>query len=280
MKPEKKRFGTEPAIRVEKEKGRKLTAILLTSILIMSVLAAYFAYAILSGQFSNQELVEPTSHYEPENSSTVIKAAIIDQLSLTSPNQTFIETATATLTGEGYAVDYFSGEKATVDLYRDLPMCGYALIVFRVHSGYDFLFTGEKYSAQSHIQEQLADQVLKVQVSDDADFFFGIADGFIRQCMRSNFTDTVIMLMGCNTLYWPDLANAFIERGAGVVVGWTGPVQSSYTDEATSILLEQYVTAKMPIENAIAETMKIEGIDPNDETHLGCFARVAETPHP
>jgi len=280
MKGEKDSFGTEPGIRVEKGKGRKVTAILLTSILIMSVLAAYFAYTILSDQFSDQEFVEPTSHHEPENSSIVLKAAIIDQLSITFPNQTFIEETTSVLIREGYAVDCFSGEKVTVELYRDLPLYGYNLIVFRVHSSYDFLFTGERYTAQSHVQEQLTDQVLKAQVGDDADFFFGIAAGFIRQCMRSNFTNTVIILMGCNTLYWPDLANAFIERGAGVVVGWTGPVQSSYTDEATSILLTQYVTAKMPIENAIAETMKIKGIDPNYEIHLSCFARAAETAYP
>jgi hypothetical protein len=280
MKAGKERFGTEPRIRVEKEKGRKVTAILLTSILIMSVLAAYFAYTILSGQFSDKEFAEPTSHYEPENSNNDLKAAIVDQLSLTFPNQTFTETITSALTRDGYTVDYFSGEKVTVELYRDLPLRGYKLIVFRVHSGYDFLFTGEKYTAQSYVQEQLADQVLKAQVSDDADFFFGISVGFIRQCMRSNFTDTVIILMGCNALDWPDLANAFIARGASAVVGWTGAVQSSYTDEATSILLAQYITGKMPLENAVSETMKEMGIDSHDETRLGYYARETKSHFP
>jgi len=278
MKVENKCLVTEPRIRVEKGNGRIVKAILLTLILIMSVLSAFFAYTILSGQLSDKDFVEPTSQYKPENSTTNVKAAIVDQLSLTFSNQTFIEATTNALVQEGYTVDYFNGERVTVELYRNLPLYEYKLIVFRVHSGYDFLFTGEKYTAESHVQEQLTDQVLKVQVSSDAEFYFGIAAGFIRQCMRSNFTDTTVILMGCNTLCWPDMAYAFIERGASAVVGWTGAVNSSYTDEATSILLAQHVTGKMPLENAISETMKEMGIGPHDETRLGYYTREAK-PH-
>jgi hypothetical protein len=260
----------------KKRKGFIVTAILLTLILTMSIFSCYFAYSILSGQSSEQKPVEPSAQYGPENSSTNLKAAIVDQPSLTFPNQTFIETATSTLTRAGYTVDYFGGENVTIELYRDLPLRMYKLIVFRVHSGYDFLFTGEKYSTDAYVQEQLAGQVLKVQVTPDAEFFFGIPDVFIRQCMHSNFTDTVIILMGCNALYWPDLARAFIQRGASAVVGWTGVISGSETDEATTILLTQYVKMKMPLENAISETNAEMGIDSLSESRLSYYEREAQ----
>ncbi len=63
------------------------------------------------------------------------RAAIVDQLSLTVPNPAFVDDATATLESDGYAVDYFPGEEATVDFYRDLPTHGYEVIVFRTHAG-------------------------------------------------------------------------------------------------------------------------------------------------
>ena len=62
------------------------------------------------------------------------KAAIVDHLSLTAPNQTFIQTATNTLKQAGYRVDYYSGEKVNVEFYRNLPTHGYGLIILRVHS--------------------------------------------------------------------------------------------------------------------------------------------------
>ena len=62
------------------------------------------------------------------------KAAIVDQLSLNEPNPEFVQSVTGTLQGAGYTVDYFSGEYATVDLFRILPERGYDLLILRVHS--------------------------------------------------------------------------------------------------------------------------------------------------
>jgi len=49
------------------------------------------------------------------------RAAIVDQLSLTSPNQAFVQEATSMLEGAGYAVDYYPGEQVTIEFYQDLP---------------------------------------------------------------------------------------------------------------------------------------------------------------
>ncbi len=63
-----------------------------------------------------------------------LRAAIVDQLDLTFPNQLFREEATRTLEAAGYEVEYIPGEQVTVDYYRELPTHGYDLIVLRIHA--------------------------------------------------------------------------------------------------------------------------------------------------
>ena len=64
-------------------------------------------------------------------------AVIIDQLSLTFPNEAFVEAATDILDQAGYEVNYVPGEDVTVGFYRDLPAGGYDIIVLRVSPGSD-----------------------------------------------------------------------------------------------------------------------------------------------
>src|SRR3972149_2554893 len=49
------------------------------------------------------------------------RAVSVDQLSATPPTPAFAETVTPLLEADGYAVDYYSGDQVTVELYRDLP---------------------------------------------------------------------------------------------------------------------------------------------------------------
>lgn len=70
----------------------------------------------------------------PTQNPTGNKAAIIDHLSISQPNQTFIENATSILQEAGYEVHYFKGEQVTVDFYKNLPSQGFSFIIFRVHS--------------------------------------------------------------------------------------------------------------------------------------------------
>ena len=62
-------------------------------------------------------------------------AVIVDQLSLTVPNQAFVTAAPGLPEEAGYRVDYYSGDEITVDFYTTLPtrVCDY--IVMRVDSG-------------------------------------------------------------------------------------------------------------------------------------------------
>jgi len=92
------------------------------------------------------------------------RAAIVDQLSLTQPHSTFVETATGMLEQAGYAVDYFPGEEVTVEFYRGLPPWGHELIIFRVHSAlgrvgdrpanWVTLFTSESYDKTLYRKER------------------------------------------------------------------------------------------------------------------------------
>ena len=116
MKIKKKRVRTKAEIRVVKNRERRIaTVIFLAFILLIVVFSFYFTY-----NFLNQPKNQTTN---PASSQS--KAAIVDQLSLTYPNQTFIETATNTLKQAGYSVDYYPGEKVTVEFYRNLPTHGY-----------------------------------------------------------------------------------------------------------------------------------------------------------
>jgi hypothetical protein len=96
------------------------------------------------------------------------RAAIVDQLALTDPNDQFVADATRELTDAGYAVDYFAGDEVNVDLYRRLPSLGYGFVLLRSHSAWDRTeveiqrlapaslmarwgsFTNELYSTQTH----------------------------------------------------------------------------------------------------------------------------------
>lgn len=70
----------------------------------------------------------------PPSEPEVHEAVSLDHLSLTFPNQTFIDQITEILEQAGYTVDYYPGEEVTVEFYGNLPTHGYRLTILRVHS--------------------------------------------------------------------------------------------------------------------------------------------------
>ncbi len=101
--------------------GPRTTVALLVALTLVSLsLAGGLLYAASSGG---------------ESSSGSKTAAIVDQLSLTQPNPDFISSARSLLGEAGYTVDYFPGERVTVDFYRTLPQRDYDLILLIVHAG-------------------------------------------------------------------------------------------------------------------------------------------------
>jgi len=266
MKTEKKRVGTKAQIRAIKNRERRIaTAIFLVFILLIVIFSSYFTY-----NFLNQPQ-NPTTN----PASSQLKAAIVDQLSLTFPNQTFIETATNTLKQAGYTVDYYPGERVTVEFYRNLPTHDYGLIILRVHSkatnphrteGPITLFTSERYDRSKHVYEQLSDQLVGVAFSQDdireGITYFGIDPPFVTQCMKGTFQNTIVIMMGCEGLNNTKMAEAFIQKGAKAYIGWTNSVQARHTDQATTRLLQHLVIDKQTIKQAVETVMKEVEPDP------------------
>lgn len=201
------------------------------------------------------------------------KAAIVDHLSISQPNQTFFLESRAVLEAAGFHVYYYGGGVVTVRFYRNLPRQGFELIIFRVHSSancteeykpgdYVVFFTCEKYSATRYIGEQLSNQLFIARFPLDQQEYFGITPLFVKDSMKGKFRNTMILMMGCDGLKYTSMAEAFIGRGAEVYVGWDGPVSATHTDQATMRLLQSLVTENQTMRQAVAETMSQVGQDP------------------
>ncbi|UCE16267.1 MAG: hypothetical protein JSV12_01235 [Candidatus Bathyarchaeota archaeon] len=232
-----------------------------------------FAIIILSIAFIYSTQHSPTN--QTTNQTSQLKAAIVDHLSLTVPNQTFIETATNTLKQAGYTVDYYPGEEVNVEFYRNLPTHGYGLIILRVHSsatkaigieGPVTLYTSEPYSETKYLGEQLTDQLWPAAYSmeqvEKGIGYFGIGPLFVTRSMKGRFQNTIIIMMGCEGLGNSLMANAFVERGAKVYISWNQEVLASHTDLATTHLLQHFLIEKRTLHEALRETFKEVGFDP------------------
>lgn len=254
-------------IRKEKERERCISTIVITSITIAIIIVSGFAFYESINLAQNKSVVL-----------NVPKAAIVDQLSLSIPNETFVQTAKTILEEAGYSVDYYSGERVNVEFYRNLAKHGYKVIILRVHSALGLtgkpllaLFTSEVYSTTKYLSEQLCDQLTKVgfnpEIYEDNNSYFGVMPSFIRS-INGKFDDTAIIMMGCDGLpnFWGvryvGMASAFIEKGAKVFISWSGPVLGSYSDSATICLLKNLLAKKQTIGNAVESVTAEMGSDP------------------
>lgn len=209
----------------------------------------------------------------------VQRAAIVDQLSLSSPNPGFVQETTDLLEGSGYEVDYFSGEQVTVDLYRDLPKGDYDVLLLRVHSTAEVtrgeedvtsvsLFTGQPYSSEQYYQEQLEGRVGFAQYTAESPKLFGVTSAFVRDSMEGDFDDTLVLMMGCQGFINAEGAEAFEKKGARAFIGWDGLVTAQHTDDATLLLLRHLIEEKAQPSDAIAQTMASVGPDPDYGSRL------------
>jgi hypothetical protein len=205
-------------------------------------------------------------------------AAIVDQLYSLQPNEGFVEEVTGELEDYGFEVDVYQGDEITVDFYRRLPTHGYKLIVFRAHSGLlgedeevhykTTLFTNEDYSTVKYVTDQIRDRLVMARVDEDYPMVFGIAPKFIRESMKKEFNDTVIIMMGCSGIFLTDLAEAFIDKGASVYLAWDASVELDYVDRATPYLMRQLCSGKLTVKEAVNNTMNVIGPDPEHQAVL------------
>jgi len=201
-------------------------------------------------------------------------AAIVDQLSLTLPNPGFVEAATRTLGQAGFAVDYYPGEQVTVDFFRNLPTHGYELVILRVHSGIakatgaPSLFTSEAYASTKYVGEQRAGRFGRARYYEGGEEYFGIYPEFVRSSMSGSFDKTLVIMMGCWGLARSDMAEAFVQTGAGAVVSWDGLVSGPHTDESTEHLLSYLLANRLTVGQAVSRTAAEVGTDPTYGSRL------------
>ncbi len=206
------------------------------------------------------------------NSSQPAKAALVDHLSLTFPNQSFIDNTTEILEQAGYTIDYYPGEEVTVDFYRDLPNHHYEIVILRVHSGRIntpngtltdnvALFSDEPYNPEKYVEEEKAGLVGSAHYSYTNSTYFAITPSFVVWGMEGKFEDSTVILMGCDGLRSDTMAEAFLDKGANAFISWTEPVSASYTDAATESLLKHLLIEKLPLKEAMSKAIADVGPD-------------------
>ena len=213
------------------------------------------------------------------------RAAIIDQLYASYPNEEFTTRVTRELEDYGFEVDVYQGDTVTVDFYENLLTYGYSLIVFRAHSGLvaevreldlpigTYLFTNETYSSIKHPREQLNDEVRKARVGEGYPYVFAIGPKFITDSMKGNFDNTVVIIGGCSGLSDDDLAQAFVDRGASAYLAWDDSVDLDYIDEAVVSLVKNLCSKRVTVKTAVELTMATIGPDPKHHAVLGYYPR-------
>lgn len=202
----------------------------------------------------------------------VRKVALVDPLG--DEDAGFSEKCIGLLEGSGLMVDTYTGGEVSVEMLRELPG-DYRLIILRAHSTiyheYVWFFTGEEYSRDKYVIEQMADEVHRARPSMESEYMFAVGADFVLQNYRERFKDTLIIMMGCDGLGSHDLAQAFIQCGASTYVSWDGPVSLPHTDEATLTLLEALLEPNTTLREAVEEAMKRIGPDPTWGSTLGFY---------
>ncbi|MBI4570328.1 MAG: hypothetical protein HY723_00120 [Chloroflexi bacterium] len=238
--------------------------------------AALLAVAIPVAALAGFLLLAPGTDETPDTP----RAVIVDQLGLTFPNPGFVQRATGLLEQAGYQVDYVPGEQATVSLYSTLASRSYDYVLLRVHTAqftkewrglpHDeaVLFTSEPYSPEIYLYEQWELLLSQAYAYEGAPRYFGVAANFVESAMPGDFDGATVIMMGCGGLYTDRTAEAFMQRGAGVVLGWDQLVSANHTDRATERLLEKLLVDGLPIDAALAQTMAEVGRDPAYQSTL------------
>jgi len=228
----------------------------------------------LFGGFEEIESVTSEMVTEDETTSKIRKSVIIDQLHQDFPNESFQQNATKILTDAGYEVDLFTTADITIDFYKELPTMNYEFIVIRSHSLaiYDkkpssWIFTGEKYDAGRYTQEQLngmlspgvpfrQGQISQMTQGDaKSERLFMIGSKFVDESMVGQFSDTRIILGGCDTMSHSFFGDALVKRGASSVVGWNGLVELRDNDAVMLSLLDDIFNENLEMGDAVEKVM-------------------------
>ena len=187
---------------------------------------------------------------------------IVDPLSSDSEGE-FSAACAKLFLSAGYEVEVIGGEAVSVDRLKVVPS-NCPVLVMRVHSGVFeesvWVFTGERYDSTRHVLEQLANEVHIARATRGSDPLFAVGSGFVRRYMKEGLEGALVVLMGCDGLASPELADAFMDAGVAAYVSWDGPVSLAHTDRATLALLEG-VAGGLTLEEAVERSLERVGPD-------------------
>ena len=188
-----------------------------------------------------------------------LRAVLIDELSGTIPDPSFINQTQVSLSKAGYTLDYVAPADVTVEYFASLPLKGYDLILIRAHTtAWPAIITSEPYSSAHYQYEQLTDRVVAGGLDK---VYFAITPGFVSHEMRGDFGGAIIVVMGCGGPSNLDLANSFLERGATAYIGWDGLVSASHTDAATEAIVGM-ISQRDTARDAVNQASNSLGPDP------------------
>jgi hypothetical protein len=205
---------------------------------------------------------------------SAVMVAYIDPLHAENPG--FYEDIHTLFSGAGYVFEASLGENVTVEHLRRVPK-GYDFVILRVHSTVNdemvWFFTGEEYSQDKYVLEQLADEVHPARLSLGSRRLFAVGADFVNHFMKDRFRDSIILVVGCDGIRSTDLAQSFIDNGAKLYISWDGPVTLEHTDLAFSCLLRAMIEEGMSPEEAMTYAMNVVSRDPDYDSSLSCFSR-------
>ena len=189
------------------------------------------------------------------------RIAVLDQVSSSYPDPAFVAEMGSLAQKKGYRLDYYPPEAVTVSLFVDLPERAYTMIILRTHASnpIPIIATGEKYSERGHLIDQLLDNLGAVEVDGKVSYY--VSSKFITRVMCGRLPGTIVLAMGCSVLVRPEMAQAFVSKGASTFVGWDSPVTVSHTD-AAFVELAGLLLAGNGIRWSVNQVMEDQGPDP------------------
>jgi len=211
----------------------------------------------------------------PHQGISELKAALIDPLYVTEPNQAFTEELVKDLHEAGFKVDIYRGKDVTIESLKNLPS-GYKLLILRMHSALDknnelYLFTSEPYKKEKYTQEQYFRLIKEAYATNESQSVFAVNWGFVKRCMTTKFNKALVITMGCHGAYDPSISDEFFKRGATAYIGWDGDVSLFHSDKVTLYLIQTLYTEKLTLEQAIEKTTEQIGPDSFYDSMLKCY---------
>jgi hypothetical protein len=216
------------------------------------------------------------SHIQAPAPSSTRAVALIDQLASEYPDPSFVQSVRSETVNSGLRFDYVGPNGATVDYFANLPSYNYGLIILRIHGsvvGAPIIATSEKYKQDAYISQQIWDRIGAVNINGT--LYFALEAPFVADEMCGRFPGTMILFMGCDGQD-PVFGNAFVQRGARVLVGWEKTVTVTHTDIAFEKLVSQLLNGNT-IMSSVRNVMKTVGPDPQTGSSLSYYPSEAAT---